>query len=59
MMDRAVTSGGWQKFKAPQVSAASAPGRLTSGVPETHVPMVDTAERAGIAIFVTATVLGT
>lgn len=59
MMDRAVTCGGWLRFRVPQVSAASAPERLILGVPGTHVPMVDTAEKAGTVTFVTAMVLAT
>lgn len=43
----------------PQVSAASAPERLMSGVPETHVPMVGTAEKVGTVTFATATVPAT
>lgn len=43
----------------PQVSAASAPERLMSDAPETHVPTADTAEKAGTATFVTAMVPAT
>lgn len=59
LMDRAVTCGGWPRFRVPQVSAASVPERLMSGVPGTHVPMVDTAGKAGTATFVTVTVPAT
>lgn len=41
------------------MSAASAPERLMSGAPETHVPTVDIAEKAGTATFVTVTALAT
>lgn len=41
------------------MSAASAPERLMSGAPETHVPTVGTAEKDGTATFVTATALAT
>lgn len=41
------------------MSAASAPERLISGVPEKHVPTVDNAGKAGTATFATVMVLAT